>query len=284
MNFVKPEQRAAALIIPGIKTAQEAGESSVCGLQMMFKGLGSTFTLGKVKPADLPDNCRVNDVFIDEDMVEDYLDEAEEAIKKYRLNPQKYSEVLEFFDESDERKWEWALDKVLAEQLFDCWARKASFGAVDTTDYMRSNLDCLWCAKIKFDESLRKKINPKKYFVKGPPYIGSLGPFLRAEEKGYEFKGKATKRTYDAWINNLYQFYPLREIPYHLHLVDKKGKPDSWALVYAMDSHNFIVEVTGFTYQKSWMSFFPAKNLKKELYWFGSSMTEHNACEEVFGE
>ncbi|RLE48368.1 hypothetical protein DRJ25_00065 [Candidatus Woesearchaeota archaeon] len=252
--------------------AKESGEAGVCGLQLYLLSVKNKVTFGLSVPKT-PPKCRAKILTIDEKIVKEYLDDAEKAFKRYKADPEKYAEVLQFFDtESEGSRWEWALDKIIADQLFNCWAFKAVFGTINTIELLASDRVCLLCSLIKFKDAkkiLEKIGQPKRPFIAAEDYIGSLGAFMRAETRG---KGKETKTYYD-WINNKYQFYPLVEVPYKIDPFSE------YAIIYVMTKTPVDIDFgEGVTleHQKNWIEFLPSQYLTSEKDYFGRV---HKPCE-----
>jgi len=261
-----------AVVYPFMIAAKEAGESGVCGLQLYLLSVKQKVSLGLALPKT-PAECRAQVVRIDEEMVEQYLDYADEAFKRYEAEPEKYAEVLSYFDTNSEAsKWEWAVDKIFADKLFDCWAFKAIFGSLNTIELLADKVVCLECSLIQFKDAdlIKKKIGrPKMPFIPDERYIGSLGAFMRAESRGY---GKDAK-TYYEWLNNKYQYYPLIEVPY---MIDKFSE---YAIIYVMTQTPVDIdfgEGVKINHQKAWMSFLPSGDLTSDTSYFGRV---HNGCE-----
>lgn len=259
------------IVVPLVEQASEIGESSSCGLKMWLFAIQKKVSMGLSTPKT-PSECRAQIIVIDEDSISDNLDLAKEAIERYKKDPVKHGEALQFFDDSDSSRWEWAVDKIIADAIYDCWSKKASFGAVDTTSLLTEDTTCLHCSLIKFDnvDKIKEKITPKRPFIADKSYIGSLGAFLRAELVGLGNQ----KQSYDYWINNDYQFYPLNEIPY------KVDSSSEYSVVYVMTKDSQDIPLIG-DVQKTWIELLPSKYLTSSYdFFFGRS---HKACDKVIG-
>ena len=143
--------------------------------------------------------------------------------------------------------------------------------------------NCLECSIIQFKDSkiLKEKIgiNTKKHkrpFIVDKNYIGSLGAFMRAEVKGQQQDKFYAEKTYDEWINNAYQFYPLKEIPFNL---DQQLSVD-----YVMTTKTATIsfdEGVEVNVQKTWLELIPSAYLTMDkTLFFGR---EHKKCEKIIG-
>ncbi len=254
-----------------LKGAKEAGESSMCGLKMYVASFQEQSTLGLITPKTPPE-CSAKFVQITPDKIEDVIDAGypELAIDRYYEDPSNYFEVLQFFKKDEASYWEWAVDKLIADQLFDCWSAKAVFGAINTKSFLSSGRTCLLCSKIQFKDKhkIEEKIGkPLRPFIGDENYFGSLGAFLRAEKKGW----RKDDKTYDEWINNNYQYYPLKEIPFELD--------EEYAVVYVMTREEGLIPGVGLG-QKSYMEFIPSDQLKNDYSKFGKVYKE---CDQILG-
>ncbi len=258
------------VVYPMVKTTKEVGKSAGCALQLLLRSIPKKASMGLIT-IKAPPECKVKILKIDESMVKDYLKDAETAVKKYKASPDIYWEVLQYFDSTESSYYEWALDKILADELFDAWAYKALFGSVDTTHLLETSNTCLLCTVISFDKELRQKIRPIRPFIANPAYIGSLGAFMRAEMKGHKLKGDLTDMSYFDWLNNNYQYYPIKEVPYSI------GERDEYAIAYAM-SNEPIELITGGEVQKSFLEFVPADQLTADKEYFGRV---YEACDPI---
>lgn len=274
-----------AVVLPMAKSAVSAG-AGVCGLKLYMMSVAKSATLGLVMP-NTPPECKTQIVKVTEGMVEDYLDYADVAFDKYDSDPKKYAEVLQYFNTQgpgrEASKWEWALDKVIADQLFNCWSLKAAFGSINTVALLESaSINCLECSIIQFKDSkiLKEKIGinsdkHKRPFIADKNYIGSLGAFMRAEVKGQSQDKFYAEKTYDEWINNAYQFQPLKEVPFNLD--------EQLSVNYVMTTETFTISFDeGFdtNVQKTWLELIPSAYLTRDIIFFGR---EHKKCEKIIG-
>jgi hypothetical protein len=266
------------ILIPVLKSASHLGETSTCSLKLFLSSALKKGTLG-LTSIDTPPECATKIIRINEGLLKSHLEEAEIAIDNYYKDPVKYAEALQFFDrDCSSSKWEWALNKIFADALFDCWALKAGFGVIDTSSLIGSDTTCLVCADITFNqkdlENIKKLIKTPCHrpFIADKDYIGSLGAFMRAEFKGSYDGSLYNARTYDEWINNNYQAYPLSLIPYNLD--------SQYSVVYVMTGDILEIPLIGRA-QKSWLELRPHYlNLFSKGSVFGR---EFERCEKVLG-
>lgn len=265
-----------AVVIPFTKKASDIGESSVCSLKLFLTSTLQSATLGLVTPKT-PSECKTKMIKITADMIKDKLDEAELAIEKYYSDSSKYAEAISFFKQDGESsRWEWALDKIIADELFNCWAFKAAFGSINTINLLSYDTVCLECAIIMFKdvEKIKEKIGIgkdfHKSFITDKNYIGSLGAFMRAETKGSQ--GSAySEKTYAEWINNNFQLYPLIEVPFSLD--------EQYSVVYVMFRGYNDVPLFG-NVQKTWLELKPSMLFGEDHTWFGNNFKK---CEKILG-
>ena len=268
-----------AVVVPYMEAAKEKGESAICGLKWYLTTAAQKGTLGLVAPKTPPE-CATRTITVDKKEIKKHLEEAKIAIDKYYSNTTYFAEVIQYFDpDSEASQWEWALDKIIADQLFDCWAYKAIFGSINTVDFLKAGTTCLECAIIEFDDvkDIKEKIGigtnkHKKPYIRDKNFIGSLGAFLRTEYIGLE-KGDqiVAVKTYDEFINNQNQFNPLIDIPYDF---DRK-----WSVIYVMTRDYTIIPLYG-RVQKVWMELWNSDYLTTESTSFGRY---HQACEKILG-
>jgi len=257
-------------IYPQMIKAKEAGESGVCGLQFYLQSMKK---YSGVSLPNTPAECEASDIVIDISKIKDYLDDAEESIDKYYDSPSVYHEALAYFEKTESSYWEWAMDKIIADALFDCWVLKGNFGATNTVELLSYDVNCLICSYIRFKDTNKiiEKISSKKGFFANEDYIGSLGAFLRVEEKGYGTSDNYDKKTYSEWLNNNYQWYPVGEIPYLIG--------EEYAVSFVMSNKLGSIPLVG-DFQKNWIDLRPSNLLTSNYDLFGKKV---KACEKTFG-
>ena len=256
-----------------ITEATEKGEAGVCGLRLYVQSFKKYSGVSLPKT---PVECEASDIMIDKSLIKEYLKDAEKAIKKYHDSPSKYYEALMYFEKSESSYWEWAIDKIIADELFECWVLKANSGKTNTVDLFEyDTTNCLICSYIRFKDidEISKHIAPKKGFFANENYIGSLGAFLRAEEKGYGSSENYVQKNYTDWLNNENQWFPVSEVPYLI----RKDTP--YAILFAMNTKIEYIPLFG-DVQKNWIELRPSDKLTSKYIMFGN---RGDACKKTFG-
>ncbi len=159
------------MVFPAFRsTAEAAIEKGKCEITILLSALVQTGSIGAI---EVPPACKMKMINISMASLKNEYVYAQNRLATYNQNKEKYAEILEVLPkDKNEAVAEFALDKIIADELDDCWG-KVLRGKLPiySNEYFSKRINCIICARIKFDQEVIQLFQNKQ--------IRSLVPWMQ---------------------------------------------------------------------------------------------------------
>lgn len=266
-----------AIVFPSVRDVLEPeGEKAACEWSLVMHSIAKLGDWSLIPP-----ECRANRIEITMKDLRKYGREASKRIEVYKENPTKYEKMLKTFDDPTDPNIvdEWALNKIVAEEMKDCWEKvfkgrlplfekwwrlyswdpvtgvpenqETAFELwlplIGTQRFHGPPTNCVICSRIKFSDKVKKEfgsrinINSLDLWLKyNYPKTGGKSYYDGLTEGQSELKGLFTSQYYYSIDEPLAVVY--EKIYFDQEIIKKSDQ--LWKFVFGGDDaqyeYNFL--------------------------------------------
>jgi hypothetical protein len=143
------------------KKAEASIEKGKCEITVLLSAVALKGSIGLV---EVPPACKMRRIDVTMDMVNSLSEFSAKRISVFQQLPAKYKDALSYFpDQSPNTLNEFAIDKIFADELDNCWDKVLQGKLTIFGDKaFRGHMNCIICSKIKFDNTVLNVYKGKK--------------------------------------------------------------------------------------------------------------------------